>query len=190
MNQWNTGYDPAQIVSNEHLHLLGSAGDVIEHVMAGSVQSPASDDLTQLAVQCQDWLRILTQESDFPDQLRLSLVAHLEHVIWLIENAKKFGVARVAVAGHRAVGELILAQPAVPEKSKQKWREMVEKTCVVLAGLTMLFTAGTAVLESGGAFVTEVRSITTGASGYSPDSDSNVVDAEIVEGDDSGNPME
>lgn len=180
--QWNAGIELPRLITDEHLHLLGSAGDIIEHSLEGSVAAPTSDDLEPLRLMCTEWIQILTNDRDIPGGLRLSLLESLRHVLWLIDNADRFGLAPIATASQSVVGGLMLAAPHVSEESSRTWTDKIKRFTVVLATLAGFLAAGQQVIESGQGLVGAIASVVQSAQGDS-DSDADVVDAEVVEDD-------
>lgn len=118
---WNAQTNVADIITNDHLNLLGAAADAVESKFAETSTAPRALDLEPLRALCQEWLELI-DGTDLPAPLSLALVDDFKHVLWLIENADKFGVARVARAGQVALGGIALAGQQVPEKSKESWK--------------------------------------------------------------------
>lgn len=74
-----------------------------------------------------------------PLHSRLALADNFQHILWLIEHAGMFGVARVAGAGQAALGGITLAAPQVPGKHLDRWKKKLNTlggTLLLLAYLT------------------------------------------------------
>jgi hypothetical protein len=181
--QWNAGSSPTDVITGEHLHLLGSAADIIDAQLDGSVASPASVDLDPLHRHCLEWIETLSADTEIPKGMRLSLLEHLRHVVWLIENAEHFGVARVAQAAQTAAGAMVLARPHASRRSVTSWTARINQFCALIASLTMLLTVGQGALEAGQGFIGEVGQVINGESpgGAEAAAGDEVVDAELVD---------
>lgn len=92
----------------------------------------------------------------------MNLLQDLRHIIWLIENANIFGVARVAAAGQGIVGSIAMAGEVVPPANRGAWLERGKKllgAIVYLGALYQGFDVGLALTEGTGQFLGE---LTTG----------------------------
>jgi hypothetical protein len=157
--QWNSNVDIPNIISNEHLHLLESAGDIIEDKLELSVRSPGGADLAALREQVEEWLRLVEGETDLPLELRRSVLQDFSHLIWLMDNVELFGVAAVAETGQTALGGVALAGAQLPKDRQPKWREKVAAFAGSLLMLAGAMDAGRLALESGEDLVGEVVNI-------------------------------
>lgn len=134
-HSWATHVDMSSAVDASALDQLASAADLIEARMAGSLSAPSSTNLDDLRSICEEWIEAVADESDLADPLRVNLLQDLQHVVWLIEHADLFGVARVAAAGEQVVGSIVLVGPTLPPSKHGVWVERGKKLITSIAML-------------------------------------------------------
>ncbi|MCZ4497529.1 MAG: hypothetical protein JWQ74_82 [Marmoricola sp.] len=175
---WGAQQDPVDILTTEHLDLLGGLSESLETRLSGTASAPLNLDLAPLKSQSEQLLSLI-DEVDLPGPYRMMLVRDLEHLVWLIDNADRFGVAAAARIGQAVLGGIEVAQARVSTNDKAGWRKRVVEFGGALLILSAALDAGTAVLESGSGLVSEVVSIVSEQRPDHPNS-------EIEPGDQSG----
>ncbi len=85
----------SRLIGDEHIAILGSLGDVVESRLDKTTSAPGGLNVAGVQEHCQEWLALL-ESTDIPTNLRGMLVQGIEHLLWLIANADRFGYARVA----------------------------------------------------------------------------------------------
>ena len=123
VHPWNNAINPDTLIDQNALDQLDSAAELIEVRMEGSLKVTDSDATVGLVESCREWLKAIDGDQDIPPGLRLSLRHDLGHVIWLIENAHLFGLARVAAAGQIVVGNLATTSLVMPPAKRGVWME-------------------------------------------------------------------
>lgn len=122
---WNANNGNA-VIGAEHIAILGSLGDVIESRLDQTSAAPGGLNLTTLREQCDEWL-VLLDETELPTNLREMLKKGIEHLLWLIKNADRFGYARIARTAEDITGQLSVAATQVPDKQKLSWRNRMNQ---------------------------------------------------------------
>ncbi|MFF1506208.1 hypothetical protein [Streptomyces sp. NPDC058326] len=159
---WSDTGRPARVlVAQETLDHLASAADVLEAVMRGTGSAPAGENLQSIAESCHSWLEILDQTSDaeLPSALKSQIVAQITHLLWLIDHAELFGVARVSNETNQVLGSLTQATSLLTGVDAQvggRWKRaffgLLTASIVFTAGATQLQTA----IEAGSSLAKEI----------------------------------
>lgn len=149
---WGSGQNRVVIITREHLHLLHTAGDLIESRLDSTSSAPGATNLDSLREVIDGWVEMLTTEPGMlPNAaLRTVLVRQLEHVLWLIENASLFGAGPIASAAQEAVGGIVMASPEVPEPHKRSWKQRAFQALGTLILFNAIGTEATTAIESVG----------------------------------------
>ncbi|MFJ3585275.1 hypothetical protein ACIPPS_24035 [Streptomyces sp. NPDC090127] len=165
---WSDIGRPARVlVAQETLDHLASAADLLETAMRGSSAAPSGSNLEELAESCRSWLEILAEmpDSELGSSVRNEIVAQITHLLWLIEHAELFGVARVSREANVVVGSLTQASTmltGVDAQSGGRWKRaflnLVAASVVLTAGATQLQTA----IEAGSGVVKEITQVVDG----------------------------
>lgn len=153
--QWGAQIKVEGVLSQDHLNLLAAAADTISSHYAGTAAAPNSLDLARVGEQCAEW-RDLLESTDLAQSLKLGLREKLEQLQWLLDNAERFGAARVAQAGEQALGAIALASPQVPAENQTTWKQKMTNLAGVLIILTYASDAMQKAIESGGDLVETV----------------------------------
>lgn len=136
---WGANVETHTTVDNWALDQLAMVANLVEANMRGSLAVAAGTDLAELRAACQEWVDALVTEPDIADSLRMNLLQDLRHIIWLIENADIFGVARVTAAGETVVGNITVAGETVSEPRRGEWLARGKKlvrALVLIGGLS------------------------------------------------------
>lgn len=158
---WSRPVTMSSTVDPGALDQLGSAADLIEARMKGSLAVPAKTNLDDLRAVCQEWIDTVKDETDLAESLRVNLMQDLHHIMWLIEHADLFGVARVAVAGQKIIGNVITVGSTLPPAKHGPWAASVKKlvaAVVMLGALHAGVDAGLALAEGATGLVAELTS--------------------------------
>jgi hypothetical protein len=103
----NTRHPPEKIINSSNLDQLAGLGDLLE-ARYKVTAVPAKASLESLRVQCDEWIAILNDDKEIANEsLRLTLASQLHHLIWLINNAEAFGVARIVKHADGVTGTLV-----------------------------------------------------------------------------------
>lgn len=96
------------IIDDDKLDHLESAADLIAGSLVGSGAAPQSADLSEMAQRCNEWIELLASmdEHEMSGPARDQLISQIRHLIWLIENVRYFGGARVAGEASTVIGSL------------------------------------------------------------------------------------
>lgn len=135
---WSTNVQMDSVVETNALDQLGSAADLIEARMEGSLAVAASLDLEGLRSVCEEWLQAISDDDDLSRALKDNLLQDLHHIVWLIEQEHLFGTARVTAATSQALGSLTVAGETLPAPKRGEWLARVKKltaALVLLGGL-------------------------------------------------------
>ncbi|MFJ7065418.1 hypothetical protein [Streptomyces sp. NPDC101115] len=162
---WTDSGRPARVlVSQETLDHLASAADLLQGALQGTSSAPAGSNLETLKESCSSWLELLEQtpDSELAPSLREEIAAQIKHLLWLIENAQLFGIARISRESTTVIGALAQASTALTGQDPQtggKWRRglvtFVAASAFLATGMTTLQTA----IESGSGVVKEITQI-------------------------------
>lgn len=167
---WSDNGRPARVlVAQETLDHLASAADLLETAMRGTSAAPAGTNVQELAESCRSWLEILaeTPDSELASAVKTEIVAQITHLLWLIEHAELFGVARVSRETNAVVGSLAQASTmltGVDVQAGGRWKRaflsLVAASVVLTAGATQLQAA----IEAGSGVVKEITQVVDGIS--------------------------
>ncbi|MGW2018935.1 hypothetical protein [Streptomyces sp. NPDC001927] len=165
---WSDRGRPASVlVGQETLDHLASAADLLETAMRGTSAAPSGSNLDELAESCRSWLEILadTSDSELPAALKNEIAAQITHLLWLIEHAELFGVARVSRETNQVLGSLTQASTmlaGVDAQAGGRWKRaflgLVTASVVFTAGATQVQTA----IEAGTGVVKEITQVVDG----------------------------
>jgi hypothetical protein len=146
-SSWSNNTSPALVISETDLDHLANTGDLISGQLAGTAIAPSNSDLDALRAQCQQWISILSDQTEITEeQLRLALLGQMRHLLWLIENARTFGVSRVVELGDQVTGTLARTAYTRPSaiKKPDDFKRRIGRLAVTLAAVTgLLASAGT-----------------------------------------------
>lgn len=147
---WSSSISIAAHTDENSLDHLGNAADILAHNYQGTNVAPVGADLTNLREQTSEWIVAIAHAyEDLPDALRKILIKGLEHIVWLIDNAEIFGVARAVQAAESMTGRLIIASDHIttPEQSSG-WKQRLIAFGAAIVYITGIFQGGTAAIES------------------------------------------
>ncbi len=106
-SSWESAH-PTTAITDAHLDELANTGDLIASNLPRTAMAPGSENLTGLRAQCEEWILVLAERAEIPDDaLRGELLCQMRHLVWLIDNADKFGVSRVAQHADQVTGTLM-----------------------------------------------------------------------------------
>lgn len=165
---WQANTAMNSVVDPASLDQLGSAADVIEARMHGSLAAPNETNLDDLRGSCQEWIDALVADDELPQALRMNLLQDLRHVTWLIENAKLFGAARVAAAGQAAIGNIVAASDVVSGPKRGEWVARGKKTVNALIMIGALYQGVNVTLSLGEGAAQFLGELTAGSSDSAP----------------------
>jgi hypothetical protein len=137
--QWQAGNTtPANVIRSSDLDHLASLSDLISAQLGGTAANPALSDLATLRAQCDEWMLLLADSDEITDEtFRNTLRTQVGHLLWLIDNANRFGVSRVVEHGDQLTGTLIRTAGAPDAKSKVKnlesFKGRIKKLVIALA---------------------------------------------------------
>lgn len=165
---WGGNMQSSAVVDDWALDHLGTVADLIEARMSGSLVAPNKTDLGDLRDVCQEWVDAVLEEAGLADALKMNLLQDLRHIMWLIDNADIFGVARVAATAETVVGNVIVTGQALPEAQRGVWIARGKKllaAIVYLGALYQGFDVSWAIASDAGNFIGE---LTAGSSASVP----------------------
>lgn len=135
---WSQKLNFSDLLPEHTLDQLAGVADLVEARMSGGRIGPSAEKLEELRSACEEWIDVVSSETDLPDQLRAELLLNLRHVIWLVENAKLFGLARVSAAGQTLIGEVAtVSERLAPVKRGMwvQWSLKVLRVLIVIGGV-------------------------------------------------------
>src|SRR5215831_19061917 len=138
---WGNNTSPAVVISEADLDHLTNTGDLIRGEFAGTAIAPTGTDLDALRVQCQEWISVLSDQTEITEeQLRLTLLGQMRHLLWLIDNARTFGVSRVVEHGDQVTGTLARTAYTRPSAIRKldDFKRRIGQLAVALAAMTGL----------------------------------------------------
>jgi hypothetical protein len=98
------------VISPTDLDMLATAADLIAAQLGGSPYVETDTDLELLHKECEGWASLIAVSDEIADDnFRQVLLAQLNHLIWLIDNAINFGLPRVVQRGDQVAGSLVRA---------------------------------------------------------------------------------
>lgn len=132
------------IISSSDLDHLASAADHIEAMLGGTSLAPREDALDRLAADVEDWRTLLDDTPDLPTALAGQLRSQLDHLLWLVEQAPRFGASAAARAADEALGTIKRASDSVRNPdTRKRWSDKY----VALITTIGLLTAGAGAAE-------------------------------------------
>lgn len=138
-NQWSatTG---GSIMNPLVLSQLGSLGDLLEAKYPGTATSPdgADNALVSLRQSIVDVLASL-ESHPLPASVAREIDAQLRHVLWLVDNADKFGSGRVAAEAERGTGAVVIATGRIQDVEKQ--RAWAQKATALIVSTSLYVSA-------------------------------------------------
>jgi hypothetical protein len=142
--QWRGGnYVSASVINPSDLDHLASLSDLISAQLHGTAADPASSDLASLRAQCDEWMLLLAGSDEITDEIfRNTLRTQVGHLLWLIDNANRFGVSRVVEHGDQLTGTLLRTAATPDAKTKVKNLESFKGRIMKLV-LALTLIAGT-----------------------------------------------
>lgn len=107
--QRNWEQSPAsELILSGDLDMLGAACDLLGSQIDESESVAGRSDLARLRAECDAWLALVADNDEIADgSFRQVLLAQINHLIWLIDNADTFGIARVIQQGDQVTGTLV-----------------------------------------------------------------------------------
>lgn len=129
---WGAGIETHATVDKGALDQLALLASVVEANMRGTLAVAANPDLDDLRAACQEWVDAMLIEPDISEPLRMNLLQDLRHILWLIDNADIFGVARVTAAAEVVVGNIAVAGETVSEPKRGEWLARGKKLIAAL----------------------------------------------------------
>ena len=98
------------LVSQSDLDMLAMVGDLADSRRGSVDRTSAASSLKRLREECEAWLLLVSGNDEIIDEtFRRTLLAQINHLIWLIDNAGIFGVSQVVGRGDEITGTLIRA---------------------------------------------------------------------------------
>lgn len=170
---WGSGASSA-LIGDEHIRSLGALGDVLEFRLEATSAAPVGKFLDELKAQCAEWAASL-ENAGLPAGFRNLIAEGINHLTWLIENADRFGYARVAQAAEAVTGQLVMATPQVPEPKRATWTERLTKWTAVLAAYSAFMGGTHMAIETTKVVVRDIESTVATVT--------DIVDGEIVDDD-------
>ncbi|MFI8822307.1 hypothetical protein [Streptomyces sp. NPDC053431] len=162
---WTDSGRPARVlVTQETLDHLASAADLLQGALQGTASAPAGSNLDTLKESCSSWLELLEQtpDSELAPSLREEIAAQIRHLLWLIENAQLFGIARISRESTSVIGALAQASTVLTGQDPQtggKWRRgfvsFIAASALLATGMATVQTA----IESGTGVVKEITQV-------------------------------
>ncbi|MGC5365493.1 hypothetical protein ACPXCE_28115 [Streptomyces sp. DT24] len=158
---WHGENTIVRLISQEALDMLASTADLIAGGRTGTAAAPRGQDLEGLRTQCEEWSTLLTEmpSDTLRDNLREGLLAQVNHLIWLIDNAATFGGSRISGQANEFVGALAQAGLEIPERHAA-WRGRWGKSVYAMLVALTLFTTGSELthkaLDEGSGLVREI----------------------------------
>lgn len=144
----DTSKNAANIISDSDLDHLGSAADILEARLGGTAVAPQVNILERLAEQCATWETLISEAVELPQALRLTLLGHVQHLVWLISNVDVFGEGRVTQEAHAVFGEITTATAKVDARRLPKWREALAGMFTALVLINGVTDGAVEVLEA------------------------------------------
>ncbi|MCW2673691.1 MAG: Uncharacterized protein JWP14_2280 [Frankiales bacterium] len=138
---WNSSANNAAetIISKSDLDHLANAADLIEARLGGTALAPASSDLDGFAAQVDEWLVLVAETDDLPAALKQQITTQLQHILWLISEAPRFGVSTALRAADETLGTLVRAAHDVKDAAVgSRWK----KGLISWVATTTLLTTG------------------------------------------------
>lgn len=98
--QWHAATPLTVIITDDHLNFLANAADLIAARFEGSSAAPRAleSDLDHLRADLDEWVEYLSAVPELPQNLRIGLLQHLKHAIWILEGVELFGASRAITA--------------------------------------------------------------------------------------------
>lgn len=149
-----------KVIEQGALDVLDVTADHLDH-LDGDPQPLPENALMDLRILTEEWIERLETSTGISRGLKVSIVEHLTNVMWLIDNAGRFGRAAVVVAAEGASGALLRA--AVETRQPKSWGTYLARfasaTTLVAGGLTSLNLA----IDEGQEVVREVQGVVSDA---------------------------
>ena len=137
------------VIGASDLDHLGKAADLIEARLAGTATAPAGEILLGLKAQVEEWRALVAEATELAQPVRDVLEGQIAHLLWLIEEVPRFGVARVANESQGLVGALVQAAPRITNSERKgRWKTQLGSLCIALGLLTGALKESEAALEA------------------------------------------
>ena len=121
----------------QSLRFLDLTAERLEDLHAGGASGELDPALLDdLLGQAKEWLKEVTAERTLNRGLQMTLIQHLENLIWTIENAGRFGVGLVVPAADQASGALLRATASNPGL----WQRWGKKVAAFVSAIVLLLT--------------------------------------------------
>ena len=149
--QWGFphGGTAQSIIDMSDLHHLANAGDLIEARLRGTSLAPADASLERLVADVEGWRTLISETDGLPAGLAAQLRSQLDHLLWLIDQAPRFGASAVVRQADETLGALSRASDTVKNPATwQKWKTRYAALVATIALLTAGPVAGQKMLEA------------------------------------------
>lgn len=150
-NQWEGNLQPSQLIAQTELDHLASVGDLVSAQIQGNTRAPTAGDLAELREQCEEWLALLQDTEEIGnDSFRQTLLAQVQHLIWLIDNVDQFGVSRVVENSDTLTGTLLrtVGTPQARVKNSEQFWNRIRKLIVVVGMIAGIIHDSQTILEA------------------------------------------
>ena len=126
-----------EIIDQAALDMLDATAEYLEQLDGGTQAAPVGA-LDALRAQAEEWVARVETAAGLSRGLTASLLEHLHNLIWLIDNADRFGVSPVISAAEQVSGGLL--RTAMSTMQPGKWAghlgKFVAAITLVATGLT------------------------------------------------------
>jgi len=137
------------IIADSDLDHLGSAADLIEVRLAGTAAVPNGGTLVDLRASVEEWRALVAEATELPQPVRDVLEGQIAYLLWLIEEAPRFGLARVAQEAQGLVGALGQARSGITNPQRQlRWRQQFVALLAALGLMTGVLKESELALEA------------------------------------------
>lgn len=136
------------LIEQTHLDMLGMLADLIEsnaRLANGGYVPNALDQVRNLAERLLSEVKSIEPTAGLSPALKTQIMADMEHVLWLVDHASTYGVARVVEVAEQATGRLTSAAATSTWFPLRKW---AISAALVIGSLTAFGADATAITLS------------------------------------------
>lgn len=126
----------SELIPAGDLDMLGTACDLVGPQIDGPESASAMSSLAHLRTECDAWLTLVADNEEVvDDSFRQVLLSQINHLIWLIDNANTFGVARIIQQGDQVTGTLVRTARQKTVRYTPRFRDRISS---FIAALTLV----------------------------------------------------
>ena len=139
----------SELIPGGDLDMLGAACDLVGSQIGDPESLTAISDLAHLRAECDAWLTFVSDNDEIADDsFRQALLTQINHLIWLIDNADTFGIARIIQQGDQITGALVRTGRQKTVRYTSRFRDRISSFVAALTLVASLIHSSQVVFDA------------------------------------------